>query len=238
MLTKEQLTELKSSLKGMKHELEERLSGQHYGLDFELIKESVGELSNYDNHPGDHGTELYEREKDIALNEHSEHYLDQINAALQAIDKEEYGVCEKCGEPIPYERLEAVPTTRRCIEHSEENIVTNQRPVEEDVLKPAFGKFEYDESNENQTFFDSEDAWQAVSVYGSSESPSDFSDTEKDYNSMFVESEENVGIVEDVEGIITADISGNFSGVSVDHRKYENYLDENDADSIFDNNEQ
>nr|WP_281419810.1 TraR/DksA C4-type zinc finger protein [Evansella tamaricis] len=233
-MTKEQFTQLKETLTEMKRDLESRLNGQNYGLRFAHAKESVGELSNYDNHPGDQGTELYEREKDLALNEHSEHYLDQINIALKAMDEGEYGVCEKCGEPIPYERLEAVPTTKRCITHSEENVVTNERPVEEDVLKPAFGKFEYDENLDNQTFFDAEDAWQAVSIYGSSETPSDFNDTEKDYNNMFVESEEKVGIVEDVEGILTADIEGNYSGVSIDHRKYENYLEENDADSIFD----
>ena len=34
---------------------------------------------------------------------------------LQRIDAGTYGRCEACGEPIPQERLEAVPTARFCI---------------------------------------------------------------------------------------------------------------------------
>ena len=37
----------------------------------ESAQEAVGELSMYDNHPGDMGTELFEREKDMALNVHA-----------------------------------------------------------------------------------------------------------------------------------------------------------------------
>ncbi|ADU28558.1 TraR/DksA C4-type zinc finger protein [Evansella cellulosilytica] len=237
MLTNDQINALKKELMQMKEEQLTRLNGQHYGLELELLKESVGELSNYDNHPGDQGTELYEREKDIALNEHSEQLLDEIDNALKAIEEGSYGKCEVCGTDIPYERLEAIPNARRCIQHAEEKSVSNKRPVEEDVIAPAFGEFEYDESVRNETFFDAEDAWQTVSIYGSSETPSDFLNVDnKDYNNMFVESEEPIGIVEDIEGILTADIEGNYSGPSVDHKEYEQYLDENDVTSVLDGN--
>ncbi|KAB8138573.1 yteA family sporulation protein, partial [Gracilibacillus oryzae] len=71
MLTEQQLKECKHELLERKQEIAEHLE-DHFGLNLELIKESMSELSNYDNHPGDHGTELFEREKDIALNEHIE----------------------------------------------------------------------------------------------------------------------------------------------------------------------
>ncbi|WP_280772263.1 TraR/DksA C4-type zinc finger protein [Salipaludibacillus daqingensis] len=239
MLTNDQLQTLKKTLEQTKEDLQMRLNGQHYGREFEFPKESVSELSNYDNHPGDLGTELFEREKDIALNEHSEHVLQEVVQSLKEMEQGSYGKCEACGIEIPYERLEAVPTARRCIKHTEENKVTNNRPEEEDVIAPAFGKFDYDESSRNETFFDAEDSWQAVSVYGSSETPSDFNNTDnKDYNNMFVESDEPVGIVEEVEGILTADIEGNYSGVSIDHKRYEKYLDENRALSVFDRNDE
>ncbi|MCD8509183.1 MAG: TraR/DksA C4-type zinc finger protein [Bacillus sp. (in: Bacteria)] len=236
MLTNDQINKLKEMLMEQKNETEKRLDGQHYGMDFELVKESMSELSGYDNHPGDLGTELYEREKDLALNEHSEQLIEETDAALKAIDEGTYGQCEVCGEDIPYERLEVVPETKRCIKHTEKNEVSDNRPVEEDILAPAFGEFEYDESPRNETFFDAEDAWQAVSVYGSSESPSDFYNTEKDYNNMFVESREPVGYVEEVENIATANIDGSFSGISVYHRDYENYLDENDVTNTMEYN--
>lgn len=239
LLTNVELQTLKTILTKTKEDLKTRLDDQHYGREFEFAKESVSELSNYDNHPGDLGTELFEREKDIALNEHSEHLLQEINQSLTEIDQGSYGKCEKCGDQIPYERLEAVPTTRRCIKHTEENKVTNNRPEEEDVLSPPFGKFDFDESKKNETFFDAEDSWQSVGIYGTSETPSDFINTEnKDYNNMFVESDEPIGYVEDVENILTADIEGNYSGVSIDHKKYENYLDENKASSILDGNDE
>jgi RNA polymerase-binding transcription factor DksA len=41
--------------------------------------------------------------------------LDEITQALQLLDQGAYGLCLVCGIPIPYERLEAVPATRRCV---------------------------------------------------------------------------------------------------------------------------
>ena len=39
----------------------------------------------YDNHPADMGTELYDREKDFALEEHADSKLNKVNKALEAI---------------------------------------------------------------------------------------------------------------------------------------------------------
>jgi DnaK suppressor protein len=35
--------------------------------------------------------------------------------ALARIDREEFGYCEKCGEPIPQKRLELDWTVRTCV---------------------------------------------------------------------------------------------------------------------------
>lgn len=40
--------------------------------------------------------------------------LRQINAALERIEKGDYGVCVNCGEPIPEKRLEIIPHAARC----------------------------------------------------------------------------------------------------------------------------
>ena len=47
--------------------------------------------------------------------------LQQIKKALQRIENNEYGICQECGEQIPYERLEAVPFTPYCKNCVEEN---------------------------------------------------------------------------------------------------------------------
>src|SRR5690606_5005223 len=110
-----------------------------------MIKESIGELSSYDNHPGDHGTEEFERGKDLALNEHAEKELADVEYALEAMQEGTYGICQECKQPIPFERLKAIPTATRCIEHATERFISEKRPIEEQVLKPPFGQFENDE---------------------------------------------------------------------------------------------
>ena len=88
----------------------------------EISEEAIGELSNYDNHPGDQATELYDKEITLTFQRHAEEELEDINEALHAIEEGTYGICRVCSEPIPYERLLAIPTTDTCVEHSESEI--------------------------------------------------------------------------------------------------------------------
>jgi DnaK suppressor protein len=41
--------------------------------------------------------------------------LEEIEEALRLIDQGGYGLCSVCGIAVPYDRLEAVPATRRCV---------------------------------------------------------------------------------------------------------------------------
>jgi RNA polymerase-binding protein DksA len=48
--------------------------------------------------------------------------MEDVTLALARLDDGSYGLCSSCGSPIPLPRLEAVPTTRRCVpcqEHRE-----------------------------------------------------------------------------------------------------------------------
>lgn len=45
--------------------------------------------------------------------------LREVEAALERIATAGYGLCEDCGTAIPYARLQAYPTARRCVEHQE-----------------------------------------------------------------------------------------------------------------------
>src|SRR6188472_1867983 len=78
----------------------------------QALSDSTGELSHYDNHPADSGTELYEREKDMALHAQVRHELEEVQQALDRIEKGTYGTCEQTGKHIPLERLQANPTAR------------------------------------------------------------------------------------------------------------------------------
>ncbi|HOP71611.1 MAG TPA: hypothetical protein PLF60_08145, partial [Bacillota bacterium] len=68
-------------------------------------KQSVGEDSAYDQHPGDLGTETFERGKDLGLKDRLEISMARVRGALERIRKGTYGFCLSCRQPIPVERL-------------------------------------------------------------------------------------------------------------------------------------
>lgn len=195
MLTSEQKSTCQKSLLTRQSKLIRRLQGS-LSLDSSQT-DAVGELSSYDNHPGDMGTEMYERERDIALNAHTESELAEINAALHALESGTYAICRVCSMEIPYERLLAVPTTDVCIEHAEAENFNGVTQFETVAYSPNINPDTYADRTENA--FDGEDAWQAVSRYGSSDSAVDFFEDKDNYDEMYANSEENIGYVEDVE---------------------------------------
>lgn len=92
-----------------------RVEGLIAGLRDELgtsENEDVSELSDYDQHPADMGTETFEREKDLSILEQLEAELSELQAALERIDNGTYGVDEVTGAPIDPARLEALPAAR------------------------------------------------------------------------------------------------------------------------------
>jgi RNA polymerase-binding transcription factor DksA len=84
-------------------------------LSDESESDSIGEISSYDQHQADLGTETFEREKDLSILEQVEAELADVAHALERLDDGTYGVCEACGKPIGDERLEALPAARFCV---------------------------------------------------------------------------------------------------------------------------
>ena len=101
----------------------------------ESLKESTGEDSTYDQHSADLANETFQREKDLGLKEGLEQERGRIRQALDRIETGDYGVCERCGGPIPEGRLLAVPEAELCIEcqKEQETVPPKVRPVEEDT---------------------------------------------------------------------------------------------------------
>lgn len=56
-----------------------------------------------------------ERAKVLSFVEGLQKRLQDVQSALARLDRGAYGACERCGNPIAPERLEAVPTARLCI---------------------------------------------------------------------------------------------------------------------------
>ena len=84
------------------------------------LRERLGELSMYDQHPADIGTEAQERETEFLLASVEGRRLYDIDEALQRLYRspETFGRCEVCGRGIEPERLDVIPETRVCAEHA------------------------------------------------------------------------------------------------------------------------
>jgi YteA family regulatory protein len=195
------LTERKELIEEIKHMSTNQLDGS--------MSEVTGELSAYDNHPADLGSEMFERSKDMALREGIKHRLNHIEDALQHMKIGTYGSCDDCGKQIAIARLEAMPSTTLCIDckaKTETTIDPYQRPIEEDVVAPPYGGLiEHDSpkgfhQGDDYIMFDGEDAWQEVARYGTSETPQDLPNM-KDYQQMTADADEDRGKVDDVDGI-------------------------------------
>lgn len=240
-LTPQQLAELKSDLEAAREDAYHLLVDKdHYSLRGSL-RDNTSELSPVDNHPADVGTEMFERGKDLALNEHTEQLLYRIEDALNRMAEGRYGYCQTCGEPISFERLKALPETAYCQKDSPQSFVSAARPVEELFLAPPFGRTSLDEHSD-QNGFDGEDAWQIVESFGTSNSPALAEDNEIDeYNDMEIEaSEELDGFVEPYESFVATDIYGENvvfyrNGVYRKHMQATEHLESEDSLGIGSN---
>lgn len=152
MITQDQVQACKDALLNRQSELIQFIREQEETR--KMFTEVSGELSSYDNHPADLGTELFERSKDYALSERAEKELEEINQALHAIAEGTYGICTICGKDIPYERLRALPTTDRCKEHTEQNDLDKVNTQNLQLSSHRMAK---------------EEAWRDVSRYGTSD---------------------------------------------------------------------
>ena len=217
LLSNAEKAKLQTTLQERQHKLIDRVEKSNH-MELAFPQESLGELSSYDNHPGDEGTALYDRQRENALNEHVEGELEEINEALHALNENTYGICQVCGEAIPVERLEAVPTTKYCIKHADvDTFVQTERPIEEEMYDGAFKNRFKDEVE-----YDAEDAWQDVERYGtSSTNPST---TWEDYVNPSGEDSEELSAVDAVEDMLYADINGSYEG-SEELRKNEELTD-------------
>ena len=74
------------------------------------------ELADYDNHPADSGTDMFEKEKDLAVRDSLRDVLGRIDEAIGRIERGGYGECGRCGRQIMKERLDAIPYAIYCIE--------------------------------------------------------------------------------------------------------------------------
>jgi DnaK suppressor protein len=75
------------------------------------------DLSSYSFHMADQGTDAMEREKAFLFASKEGRYLYRVEDALRRLykDPDNFGICQSCKSPIPFERLDALPHARYCL---------------------------------------------------------------------------------------------------------------------------
>ena len=79
---------------------------------------SDSDLSSYSFHMADQGTDAMEREKSFLFASKEGRYLYRVEDALRRLynSPEEFGLCHSCKQEIPFDRLDALPHARYCLD--------------------------------------------------------------------------------------------------------------------------
>jgi DnaK suppressor protein len=78
-----------------------------------LAPRESDEPTTTDQHLADQASELYDNELDEGLSDDLREELEAVERAEQRLADGTYGLSVESGEPIPDERLEAIPTAER-----------------------------------------------------------------------------------------------------------------------------
>lgn len=121
MLTENERKQIEERLRKDREQVLEAI-GHFEDADDEL-RARMGELSAYDNHPADMGSESQEQEQQFLLATIEGRRLYAIDDALRRLYQtpEEFGLCEVDGEAIEFDRLMVIPETRVCARHARES---------------------------------------------------------------------------------------------------------------------
>lgn len=108
--TDEELVQLRRQLESERQELLSQTSV----LDATAVV-GLWRDSGYDDDYADTGSATFERERAQSLALNARRILVQIEDALKRMDAGTYGLCERCGNPIELDRLEALPYATLCL---------------------------------------------------------------------------------------------------------------------------
>lgn len=103
------LDEMRAALQAERESLERQLTDLGVTLDGEGIELSVDEGF------ADSAQATAERSELLGLVEKAQAAREEVLAAIARLDDGTYGKCENCGREIPFERLQAMPSTRLCV---------------------------------------------------------------------------------------------------------------------------
>jgi DnaK suppressor protein len=111
-LSADQLAGLKAALLARRDELQQLLVATREGTRPVDLDEPIGRLTRMDAIQQQSMAAANRRGHDLRLK--------QVTQALTAMDRDEYGLCRKCEDPIGHARLEARPESPYCLDCQDE----------------------------------------------------------------------------------------------------------------------
>jgi DnaK suppressor protein len=91
------------------------LTGQRDDLEAAGASDDASGELGFTEEFADAGSYTFERERDLSLADNVRDLIDKVEAALARLRDGSYGRCERCGDPIEPERLEALPYATLCL---------------------------------------------------------------------------------------------------------------------------
>ena len=87
--------------------------------DYASVVQASRDSNADDEHDPEGASIAFERSQVGALVRQVRANLDEIRAALARVDAGTYGICERCGQPLSDDRLQARPAARLCVRCSQ-----------------------------------------------------------------------------------------------------------------------
>lgn len=84
--------------------------------EFDAIVSASADAANDDEHDPEGSTIGFERAQVTALLNQARGQAAEVERSLARLESGGYGACERCGGAIPFARLEAFPTARKCVD--------------------------------------------------------------------------------------------------------------------------
>ena len=122
-------------------------------MEAETLHRQRSDLSNLPIHMADVGSDNYEIENTLGLMDSERKLISEIDAALERIEDETYGICEGNNEPIPKERLRAIPWARYCVTCA--SLFEKGIFVREDFIDESEDSKRFDEEQEDDGYDES-----------------------------------------------------------------------------------
>ena len=114
------LNRLRQQLLALREKALDEMGALERGTLNQSPRDQAGDLSGYGIHIADVASDSYDREFNLSLVSNEQDILNDIDNALEKMERNEYGACELCEEPIGESRLQAVPYTKLCIRCKED----------------------------------------------------------------------------------------------------------------------